>query len=112
MVELAGKALSLSYLPATEDDEAVIASRLPEPDENGEINPEYIPDTLPGYLINRIGEFKIGGDVVKTTTAMAMGTELLTETGYWEPGRGWNTSRNEPIAGEYQAYALDLQGVS
>ncbi|MBN58553.1 hypothetical protein [Thalassolituus sp. UBA3500] len=43
---------------------------------------------------------------------MAMGTELLTETGYWEPNRGWNTSRNEPVAGEYQAYALDLQGVS
>ena len=30
----------------------------------------------------------------------------------WEPNRGWNTSRNEPVAGEYQAYALDLQGVS
>ena len=111
-VELAGKALSLSYSPATEDDEAVITSRLPEPDENGEINPEDIPDTLPGYLINLIGEFKIGDDVVETTTAMAMGTELLTETGYWEPNRGWNTSRNEPVAGEYQAYALDLQGVS
>lgn len=111
-VELAGKSLSLSYTPATEDDEAVIVSRLPEPDENGEINPEDIPDTLPGYLINLIGEFKIGDDVVETTTAMTMGTELIIETGYWEPNRGWNISRNEPIAGEYRAYALDLQGVS
>ena len=111
-VELAGKALSLSYSPATEDDEAVIASRLPEPDENGEINPEDIPSTLPGYLINLIGEFKIGDEVVATTTSMAMGTELITDTGYWEPNRGWNISRNEPIAGEYQAYALDLQGIA
>jgi hypothetical protein len=111
-VELAGKALSLSYSPATEDDEAVIESRLPEPDENGEINPEDIPNTLPGYLINLIGEFKIGDEIVATTSAMAMGTELITDTGYWEPNRGWNISRNEPIAGEYQAYALDLQGIA
>jgi hypothetical protein len=111
-VELAGKALSLSYSPATEDDEAVIESRLPEPDENGEINPEDIPSTLPGYLINLIGEFKIGDEIVATTSAMAMGTELITDTGYWEPNRGWNISRNEPIAGEYQAYALDLQGIA
>ncbi|MDF1761832.1 MAG: transglutaminase-like domain-containing protein [Oleibacter sp.] len=111
-VELAGKALSLSYSPATEDDEAVIVSKLPEPDENGEINPEDIPNTLPGYLINLIGEFKIGDEVVATTTAMSMGTELITDTGYWEPNRGWRMSRNEPIAGEYQAYALDLQGIA
>ncbi|MFT6422477.1 MAG: hypothetical protein ACJA2K_001202 [Thalassolituus sp.] len=111
-VELAGKALSLSYSPATEDDEAVIESRLPEPDENGEINPEDIPSTLPGYLIKLIGEFKVGDEVVATTTVMAMGTELITNTGYWEPSRGWRMSRNEPIAGEYQVYALDLQGIA
>jgi hypothetical protein len=32
--------------------------------------------------------------------------------GYWQPGRGWQTSRNYPIAGEYRAIALDLQGIS
>ncbi len=32
--------------------------------------------------------------------------------GYWQPNRGWNTSRNQPVAGEYRAIALDLHGIS
>ena len=110
---LAGQKLALSFRPATAEDEETLASYLPEPDENGEINPEDIPDTLPGYLISLLGEFSIGNDT--TTTASietVMGTELHSEMGYWQPGRGWQTSRNYPIAGEYRAIALDLQGIS
>ena len=74
---LAGQKLALSFRPATEEDEETLASYLPEPDENGEINPEDIPDTLPGYLISLLGEFSIGNDTT-TTTSMetVMGTEL------------------------------------
>lgn len=109
---LAGQKLALSFRPATEEDEETLASYLPEP-ENGEINPEDIPDTLPGYLISLLGEFSIGNDTT-TTASMetVMGTELHSEMGYWQPGRGWQTSRNYPIAGEYRAIALDLQGIS
>src|SRR5690554_2382912 len=32
--------------------------------------------------------------------------------GYWQPNRGWQTSRNQPVAGEYRAIALDLHGIS
>ena len=46
-VELAGKKLALSYSPATEDDQAIIESFLPEPDPiTGEIDPSQLPDTL------------------------------------------------------------------
>ncbi|MFC3681165.1 transglutaminase domain-containing protein [Bacterioplanoides pacificum] len=111
-VKLAGKALSLSYTPASEDDEQLILSFLPEPDDNGEIDPAAIPDTLPGYLIHLNGEFAIGDTVVATTDELSMGTELISESGFWEPVRGWQTSRNQPVVGEYRAIALDLHGIS
>ncbi|MFY0699690.1 MAG: transglutaminase domain-containing protein [Bermanella sp.] len=111
-VKLAGKKLSLSFAPATEDDAAIIESYLPEPDENGEVNPEDIPDTLPGYLINLKAEFAIGNQVVATERAGTMGTELYETLGYWDPRFGWDLSQNKPTAGEYQAIGLDLQGSS
>ena len=54
-VALAGKKLALSFKPATADDETIINSYLPEPDPvTGEIALNELPDTLPGYLINRL----------------------------------------------------------
>lgn len=111
-VELAGKKLALSFKPATDADANILLGYLPDPDDNGEIDPNSIPDTLPGYLISLNGEFSIGNDVVATTTSMNMGTELHSQMGYWQPGRGWKTTTNRPVAGEYRAIALDLQGIS
>ncbi len=111
-VELAGKKLSLSYSPASDVDAETIASYLPEPDENGEIDPAAIPDTLPGYLINLIAEFSIGNEVIASSGAMTMGTELLSEMGYRSPSWGLETTQNKPVAGEFRAIALDLQGIS
>jgi len=111
-VELAGKKLALSFKPATDADANILLGYLPDPDDNGEIDPNSIPDTLPGYLISLNGEFSIGNDVVATTTPMNMGTELHSQMGYWQPGRGWKTTTNRPVAGEYRAIALDLQGIS
>jgi len=110
---LAGKKLALSFAPASEADEQTLTSYLPEPDANGDIDPAAVPDTLPGYLIHLNGEFTIGSEIAAaTSSSVTMGTELLSEMGYWQPGRGWRTSQNKPIAGEYRALALDLHGVS
>ena len=112
-VKLAGKKLSLSFAPATQDDADIIESYLPEPDPvTGEINPEDIPDTLPGYLINLKAEFAIGNQIVASEVAGTMGTELYETLGYWDPRFGWDVSQNKPTAGEYQAIGLDLQGSS
>ncbi|NVK36818.1 MAG: transglutaminase domain-containing protein [Gammaproteobacteria bacterium] len=112
-VKLAGKKLSLSFAPATQDDADIIESYLPEPDpQTGEINPEDIPDALPGYLINLKAEFAIGDQVVASARAGFMGTELYETLGYWDPRFGWDLSQNKPTAGEYQAIGLDLQGTS
>ena len=111
-VSLIGKKLSLSFKPDTEADEETLASYLPEPDENGNIDPESIPESLPGYLIHLRAEFNVDDEITTAINPAAMGTQLLSEMGYWQPGRGWKTSKNNPIAGEYRAIALDLQGIS
>jgi transglutaminase-like putative cysteine protease len=112
-VKLAGKKLALSFTPATEDDAAIIESYLPESDpETGEINPEDLPDTLPGYQINLTAEFTIDNEVIASAAAGTMGSELHEQLGFYDPRFGWGLSTNKPVAGEYQAIALDLQGSS
>ncbi len=111
-VSLIGKKLALSFKPDTEADEETLASYLPEPDVDGNIDPATIPESLPGYLIHLRAEFNVGDEVTTAINPAAMGTQLLSEMGYWQPGRGWKTSKNNPIAGEYRAIALDLQGIS
>lgn len=112
-VKLAGKKLALSFRPATEDDQEIIESYLPEPDpETGEIDPAALPDTLPGYLINLTAELTIDGEVIQSGDAQTMGTELYETLGLYSPSHDWFTSNNHPIAGEYRAIGLDLQGIS
>ncbi len=41
-----------------------------------------------------------------------MGTELHETLGLYSPSHHWFTSNNSPIAGEYRAIGLDLQGIS
>jgi len=41
-----------------------------------------------------------------------MGTELYETLGLYSPSHGWSVSNNHPIAGEYRAIGLDLQGIS
>ena len=110
---LAGKSLSLSFSPATQEDEDTLASYLPDADEGAELDPGELPDTLPGHLINLKARFSIGSETVASPEQeLAMGSGLASEMGYWQPGRGWDTSENKPIAGEFRALALDLQGIS
>ncbi len=112
-VEVAGKKLALSFRPSTEDDEQIIASYLPQPNEDGSpIDPSQLPDTLPGYLINMTAEFTVDGEVQLAQDAGTMGTELYSTIGLYSPTHGWTQANNKPVAGEYRAIGLDLQGVS
>jgi hypothetical protein len=112
-VKLAGKKLALSFRPATDNDQEIIESYLPAADPaTGDIDPDGLPDTLPGYLINLVAELTIDGEVVQSAPAQTMGTELHETLGLYSPSHNWFTSNNSPIAGEYRAIGLDLQGVS
>jgi transglutaminase-like putative cysteine protease len=110
--KLAGKTIALSFKPATKADEDIITSRLPAPEADGFIDPNKLPKTLPGYLINLTAEFTINGTTTKSGTAGKMGGELYEEMGLWSPKEGWETSINHPTAGSYRVIGLNLQGVN
>ena len=56
---------------------------------------------------------RIEGQVIEEGGDFTLGQELTTVMGLDFPGRGWEESEdNHPIAGEYDAIGLDLQGVS
>ena len=58
--ELAGKKITLSYSPATQDDEDVINSYLPEPHADGTpIDPSELPSSLSAYLIKLEPELRV-----------------------------------------------------
>jgi hypothetical protein len=112
--ELAGKKITLSYSPATNADEAVINSYLPQPHPDGTpIQPNELPTSLPAYLINLKPELRIDGVVVATGSSVGMGTnETFTMT---FSGPGLNASdviTNEVKAGNYLGIALDLGRIS
>ncbi len=112
--ELAGKKITLSYSPATPQDEAVINSYLPKPHPDGSpIQPNELPTSLPAYFINLKPELRIDGAVIATGTSVGMGnTETFTMT-FSGPGANANdVISNDIEAGEYLGIALDLGRMS
>jgi hypothetical protein len=112
--EIAGKKITLSYVPATQADENVINSYLPEPHEDGTpITPEELPSSLPAYLINVKPELKIDGEVVSTGTAVGLGVTEDFTMKFSGPGLNANdVITNDIQAGEFYGIALDLGRIS
>lgn len=109
LAELAGKKITISYSPATPDDEAVMNSYLPTPHTDGTpIEPGELPQSLPGYLINVVPELRIAGQVVATGSPVALGTiEIFTMT-FFEPNVDDSVITNTITAGTYEAVGLNL----
>ncbi len=111
---LAGKKITLSFAPATPADANLIASYLPKAHADGTpILPSELPTSLPGYLIHLTAEFRVDGQLVASGGNFTMGEELVSSMGLFDPVNGWSFGQdNQPIAGEYIATHVDLQGVS
>lgn len=111
--ELAGNKLALSFKPESQADEDLINSYIPEPDpETGQIDPNQLPNTLPGYLINLTAEFTQNGELISSASAGTMGGELYETLALWSPSQSWQQAVNHPTSGEYRAIGLDLQGTN
>jgi hypothetical protein len=111
---IAGKKITLSFAPATQTDADLIASYLPKAHADGSpILPSEFPASLPGYLIHLTAELRLDGQLVASGGTFTMGQELTSSEALFDPTRGWNFGEdNQPIAGEYIATHVDLQGVS
>jgi len=112
--ELAGKKITLSYSPATTDDETVINSFLPKPHADGTpIQPNELPTSLPAYLINLKPEIRLDGVVVATGTPIGMGVNETFTMTFSGPGQNANDVITNPLkAGNYLGIALDLGRIS
>lgn len=117
MASLSGKRLTLSFAPATQADADTLASYLPKAHSNGSpIQASEFPATIPGYLIRVKAELRADGQVVASGGSFVLGSELVAEIDSYDPSVGnsgnWNVDTNTPHAGDYQAIAIDAQGVS
>ncbi|MEW6096115.1 MAG: hypothetical protein AB1567_06280, partial [bacterium] len=111
--ELAGKRITLSYVPATSEDETVIKSYIPKPHSDGSpITLSEFPTTLPAYLINLKPELKIEGEIKATGGEIKMGeNQEFTLKFFMPPGLTDKVFHNLKAGGFY-AIGLDIGGVS
>ncbi|MEW6054937.1 MAG: transglutaminase, partial [Nitrospirota bacterium] len=111
--ELAGKKITLSYSPATAQDETVINSYLPKPHADGTpIQPNELPSFLPSYLINLKPELRVDGVVIATGTPVTMGSTETFNMTFTAPKQSADVITNPIEAGEYLGIALDLGRIS
>lgn len=108
MPQIAGKKITLSFSPATANDESVIESLLPQPNPDGTpIDPSQFPSSFPAYLINLVPELRIDGHVVATGSTGAMGTAQSFTVSLNELGIGMSNIDNIVKSGEYFAIGVD-----
>jgi len=91
--------VTLSFKPATPDDEAALQSLLPEGDIT-EIS--QLPTSIPSYLISVVPELKVNGITKLTGSPMNLGEELSFNTQIKHPGRSSQLNYTYKIpAGSY-----------
>lgn len=93
--ELAGKRLTLSWRPATADDEAILAKY------GGFLK-------TPAYLVKVTPELKLEGQVVATGPSLGLGQQQTFTMWFQAPGGRTIPVENSVVAGSYYAVALDL----
>ena len=105
---LAGRALALSFRPATPADEHTLRSYVPANVDG----PEDLPATFPANVVRMATYFSIDGQDVASGPVYGFGAELMTRKGLYSPARGWEETDNPFTVGDYQAIGLSLHGVS
>jgi transglutaminase-like putative cysteine protease len=115
-VDLAGKKISLSFVPASQADQDLIASYVPKPHADGTpVALSEMPGTLPGYLINMNAELRVNGQVTAhSVSSFLLGSAVRQSAQYFNPAlQAWQGGDdNDVTVGEYNAIGIDLQGES
>jgi transglutaminase-like putative cysteine protease len=100
---------TLSFRPATEDDQAVLEALLPE----GDISDlSQLPTSIPAYLIHVVPELKVEGETRLSGAPMPLGEELAFSYSVTDPVHGTRHYPNKVTAGSYQALGVIGGGVA
>ncbi len=115
--QLAGKRITLSYVPADKATEDLIASYLPQPHADGSpIQPSELPSSLPGYLIRLNPQINVDGQVAaQSSMALTMGTDLQGQGGftqYSNPTQWDLTPDASHVVGQGTAIGVSAGGIS
>jgi len=101
--QLNNQKVTLSFKPATADDEAALLSLLP-------VDPitdlSQWPASIPAYLIHVIPELAVNGQVVKQSSAMSLGGELSFNFGVSLVGYGTRPYEYKVPAGAFLNIAV------
>ncbi len=98
--ELAGKRITVSYIPATPDDEALIAKY------GG-----FLYD-VPAYMLNLRAILRVEGVIKLTSDVTTLGSEQGLTMQFSQPNGNSETVNKMLIAGAYYAVGLDTQGIN
>ncbi|MHB8845004.1 MAG: RHS repeat-associated core domain-containing protein [Nitrospirota bacterium] len=103
--EIAGKQISLGFVPATQADQDVILRYLPQ--GSGTIDIASLPQSLPAYLINVKPELRIGGMTVATGASTGLGKAMTMDIAMTTPGQGSDSTPRTISAGDYAVIMLE-----
>jgi hypothetical protein len=106
---LNNRKVTLSFRPATEDDEAALEALLPEGDLS---DLSQLPSSIPAYLIHVVPELKIEGETRLTGSPMPLGEELAFSYSVTDPVHGTRHYPNKVTAGSYLALGVIGGGVA
>jgi len=107
--ELNNRKVTLSFLPATPDDEAALLALLPE----GELTDvSQLPSSIPAYLIRVVPQLKIEGETVLTGASLGLGEELAFSYSVRDPIHGTQHYPNRVLAGSHLSVAVIGGGVA
>jgi hypothetical protein len=112
---LAGKKVTLSFVPSSDHDRETIESYLPKPHEDGSpIQPEEFPSSLPAYSIYVTPELRVEGQVVARGGSFTLGQELLGEGAFTQLYNlnDWDITTEAHVVGQSSALGVSLQGIS
>ncbi len=112
LLELAGKKITLSYVPATSEDKALVESYIPEPHPDGTpIDPEELPNSLPAYLIKIIPELRIDGQLIASGNTVGLGRINKFTMIFYDPSFPDGPIINNIDAGEFLVIGFNLGNI-
>ncbi len=101
--QLNNEQVTLSFSPATPDDEAALQSLLP----TGQITDlSQLPTSIPSYLVNVVPELRVNGQVVKTGNPLQLGEEITFRFDPTFVSQGTIPKQYNVIAGSYLSIAV------
>jgi Transglutaminase-like superfamily len=116
--EIAGKKITIAWVPASDASRQAIEALLPPPNADGSpIRPEQLPQGLPSSISLK-AELRIEGQVVATSSAYKAGSEPVGAGAFTryesiaQGGFDWDETTDQLVAGQQTALGVSIQGIS